>query len=311
MTDSNFRSGFVSLVGRPNVGKSTLLNQLAGMRLAITSPKPQTTRSVIRAIIDDDNSQIIFLDTPGMHAARNKLGSLMVTAIETAMADTDIIVIMVDAMAATGKKAISGIPRQEADLIAKAVRNKKPLLLLLNKVDHVSKEKLLPLIDTYNRAADFRAIIPLSARTGEGLDVLLTEIRSILPPGPRLFPPDTLTDQTERALSAELIREQILHLTHEEIPHGTAVEIEQFEEETDDGQIRQKAHISAVIYCTKDSHKGIIIGKKGQMLKKIGTEARLKIEEMLGCPVYLELFVKVREDWQNRTGILRNLGMID
>lgn len=307
---NSFCSGFVSLVGRPNVGKSTLLNQLAGMRLAITSPKPQTTRNVIRGIIDSAESQIIFLDTPGMHEAKNRLGSMMVSAIESSMADTDIIVLMVDAKAATAANAYAGIPRMEAELIVKARKFNKPLLLVLNKVDQVVKEKLLPLIELYKDAADFQAIIPLSARTGEGMESFLGEVRRILPPGPRLFPPDTLTDQTERDLAAEIIRERILHLTHQEIPHGTAVEIEQFREEVDPEQ-RKMVQINAVIYCIKPTHKGIIIGRGGQMLKKIGTEARLQIEEMLGCPVYLELFVKVREDWQNRIGILRNLGLTE
>lgn len=311
MSLNNFHSGFVSLIGRPNVGKSTLLNQIAGLRLAITSPKPQTTRNIIRGIIDEKDSQIIFLDTPGIHQAKNRLGSIMAAAIEAAMSDTDIITIMIDAMAAAAPKAYPGIPRLESDLIRKARNYNKPLILLFNKVDRVAKEKLLPLLDLYKDAADFKAMIPISARTGEGVDAFLDEIRHILPEGPPLFPPDTITDQTERVLAGELVREQILHLTHEEIPHGTAVEIEEFEEIITDESKREKVHISAVIYCIRPSHKGILIGKGGQMLKTIGTEARKKIEEMLGCPVYLELFVKVRDDWQNRIGILRNLGLAD
>ncbi|MGI6327217.1 MAG: GTPase Era [Saccharofermentanales bacterium] len=316
MSEQIIRSGFVSLIGRPNVGKSTLLNKLVGVRLAITSPKPQTTRQVVRGIIDDENSQIIFLDTPGFHAPRTRLGEYMVQAATTALADGDIALLLVDAEKATGERAYPGIPSIEADIMQKADNMNKKVILVLNKVDRVVKEALLPLMALYASAFDFAAIVPISAKTGDGLDRLISEIRQLLPEGPRYYPVDSLTDQTERGLCAELIREQVLLLTSEEIPYGVAVEIESFTALADDNEPqrddavteRNLVRIGAVIYCNKDSHKGILIGNRGSMLKNIGSRARGQIEAMLGCPCYLELHVKVREDWRNRRGILRNLG---
>ena len=315
MSEQTIHSGFVSLIGRPNVGKSTLLNKLVGVRLAITSPKPQTTRQVVRGIIDDENSQIIFLDTPGFHAPRTRLGEYMVQAATTALADGDIALLLVDAEKATGERAFPGIPSIEANILQKAGNMNKKVILVLNKVDRVVKEALLPLMALYASAFNFAAIVPISAKTGDGLDRLISEIRRLLPEGPRYYPVDSLTDQTERDLCAELIREQILLLTSEEIPYGAAVEIESFtaladdEPQSDYGVTeRELVRISAVIYCNKDSHKGILIGNRGSMLKNIGSRARGQIEAMLGCPCYLELHVKVREDWRNRRGILRNLG---
>jgi GTPase len=314
MSETILHSGFVSLIGRPNSGKSTLLNQLAGVRLAITSPKAQTTRHVVRAIIDGEDSQIIFLDTPGLHKPRNRLGVYMMAAAGAALADGDIILLLVDAEAAVNAAAKTGprVPQLEADILAKAGERGKPVILLLNKVDLVVKEALLPLLAVYSQAFPFSALIPIAAKTGDGLADLLAEIRRLLPEGPRYYPADSLTDQTERSLAAELIREQILFLTSEEIPHGTAVEIEAFEELAGDepasAEDRERVRITASIYCDKESHKGILIGRQGSMLKKIGTAAREQIEEMLDCPCYLDLHVKVREDWRNRQGILRNLG---
>lgn len=314
-TEKNFRSGFVSLIGRPNVGKSTLLNKLAGIRLAITSPKAQTTRQVIRAVLDEADSQVIFLDTPGLHKPKTRLGEFMMASAATALSDGDIILLLVDAEAATGPRAIKGVPSIEAEILERAGRFDKPVILVLNKVDRVIKENLLPVIAAYAAAFKFAAIVPVSARTGDGISELVKVIRSLLPEGPRYYPLDSLTDQTERSLCAELVREQILLLTSEEIPHGTAVEVESFEEfagdvplEEAEGAERDFARISAVIYCDKDTHKGILIGKQGSMLKKIGSGARKQIEDMLGCPCYLELHVIVREDWRNRRGILKNLG---
>lgn len=314
MSETSFRSGFISLIGRPNVGKSTLLNKIAGIRLAITSPKPQTTRHVVRAVLDDENSQMIFLDTPGLHNPRTKLGEYMMVVATTALADGDIILLLIDADAATKSRLGARVPPIEADILEKAARQQKPVILVLNKVDKVTKENLLPLMASYAAKFDFAALIPVSARTGDGIDILTAAIRRLLPEGPRYYPIDSVTDQTERSLCAELIREQILLLTSEEIPHGTAVEIESFEEMNADEQPTANAEdrtlvrIGAVIYCDKDSHKGILIGHQGSMLKQIGTGARLQIEELLDCRCYLELHVKVREDWRNRTGILRNLG---
>jgi GTPase len=315
MSEQTFRSGFVSLIGRPNVGKSTLLNQLAGIRLAITSPKAQTTRQVVRAVLDDDNSQVIFLDTPGFHKPRTKLGEYMMASAATALSDGDIILLLIDAEAAAGSKTANSVPSIERDILQRATWQEKPVILVLNKVDKMTKEDLLPLIAAYSAAFNFAALIPVSAKTGDGVEALVKVIRSLLPEGPRYYPVDSVTDQTERMLCAELIREQILFLTSEEIPHGTAVDIESFDEYVGDDPItdetaddRDFVRISAVIYCDKDTHKGILIGHQGSVLKKIGTNARVQIEQLLGCKSYLELHIIVREDWRNRRGILRNLG---
>lgn len=323
MNEQEFRSGFVSLIGRPNVGKSTLLNRLAGIRLAITSPKAQTTRQVVRAVLDDESSQIIFLDTPGLHKPRTRLGEYMMHVATKALADGDVILLLIDAEAAAGSKSGPGVPHIEAGILEKAAHFNKPVILIMNKVDKIAKEALLPLLQAYGAAYDFAALIPVSARTGDGTEELIAIIKKLLPVGPRYFPIDSVTDQTERDLAAEMVREQILLLTSEEIPHGTAVEIESFEEMADgvvlgddhealtlgvSGAVRDLVRISAVIYCDKDSHKGILIGHQGGMLKRIGSGARQQIELMLDCHTYLELHVKVREDWRNRSGILRNLG---
>ncbi len=301
-TEKVFHSGFVSLIGRPNVGKSTLLNQLAGQRLAITSPKPQTTRQVIRAVVDDADSQIVFVDTPGLHQPKSKLGQWMADAARLALAETDIVLLLIEA----------GFSPRVLDIESKVLSQLrgrgKPVILVINKVDVNEKEVLLPLIAAFSTAFDFDAIIPVSAKTGDGIDVLLAEIRKRLPEGPRYFPEDSLTDQTERMIAAELIREQILRKTHEEIPHGTAVAIEAFTETFDESGERTHVTIEASIVCERDTHKGILIGNKGSMLTAIGSGARQEIEAMLDCPVYLDLFVRVREDWRNRQSILNDLG---
>ena len=304
---ADFHSGLVVLTGRPNTGKSTLLNRYAGMHLAITSPKPQTTRQVIRAIIDDETSQIIFLDTPGLLSPRSKLDRFMDVSTAAALSDADVVVLMIDAAAATEKDRGPRVPPLERQWLEKAGTMNKPIILVMNKVDKVTKEALLPLMAVYAKVFPFHAIIPISASSGDGTTILFDEIRKLLPAGPRYYPIDSLTDQSEKTLVAELIREQVLLQTHEEIPHGVAVEIESFEE-LPDADARDLVRIQAAIYCEKDSHKGILIGKQGSMLKKIGTYARKSIEEMTGCPCYLELFVKVREDWRNRQEILRDLG---
>lgn len=303
-TNIPFRSGFVSLIGRPNVGKSTLLNQLSGSRLAITSPKPQTTRHVIRAIHDDADAQIVFLDTPGMHQPKNKLGSYMVSSARQAMADADVVLLLIEA----GFEPRAGL--MEKKLLEIATQYKKPVILVVNKSDAAPKENMLPLIAVFDKTFPFAAIVPISAKTGDGVELLIDEIKKILPEGPRYFPEDSYTDQTERVLAAELIREQVLRFVHEELPHGTAVAIESFEEFHDPEKEQERKHVSihAAIYCDKATHKGMIIGKQGQKLKMIGSAARVEIEAMLGCSCYLEIFVKVREDWRNRTGILHDLG---
>lgn len=304
MEDTSFRSGFVTLIGRPNVGKSTLLNHISGARLAITSPKPQTTRNVIRAVYDDDSAQIVFLDTPGMHQPKTRLGDYMVSSAKQAMAETDVVLLLIEA----GFEPRVGL--LEKKILEMASQFKKQVILVINKVDIAVKEGMLPLLEAFANTYPFAAMIPVSAKTGDGVDVLVAEIKKLLPEGPRYFPEDSYTDQTERMLTAELIREQILRLTHEEIPHGTAVAIESFEEIFDENDPEERKHVSinAAILCERSTHKGIIIGHQGQKIKDIGSAARKQIEEMLGCSCYLQLFVKVREDWRNRKGILNDLG---
>ncbi|MBP7401401.1 MAG: GTPase Era [Clostridia bacterium] len=299
------RSGFVAILGRPNAGKSTLLNRLSDMHLAIVSPKPQTTRHTIRCIVDDDDSQLVFIDTPGLHKPSNRLGTMMQESAWKALSDSDAVLLMVDAER-PGPSAL------EKETVSRCVSTETPLFVALNKADKIAKPLLLPIIRDYAALQGIQAIIPISARTGDGVDILLQELRKAMPAGPRFFPRDMLTDQTERVLCAELIREQVLRSLDEEVPHGIGVLIERFEEFLEgepaaDGE-RDRISIGAVLYCEKDSHKGILIGKGGSMLKKIGTEARARIEEMTDCPVYLELLVKVREDWRNRKGILTDLG---
>ncbi len=306
--DTGFVSGYAAIVGRPNVGKSTLLNHLAQMRLAIVSPKPQTTRHTIRYIHDDGTSQIIFTDTPGMHTPRSRLGEKMMEQAVRAIKDADVVLLIVDA----GNPAPSDTERNCCEVCAKW---KKPILLLLNKCDKVQKEKLLPVIARYSDFYAFDEIIPISALQKDGIGLLLEQIRKRLPEGPRFYPEDSLTDQTEKDIAAELIREQILKWTSEEIPHGTAVEIEKFTEKTgaddsagEEGSPRSLAVISAVIYCERDSHKRILIGNKGEMIRRIGIGARENIEALLQCKVHLELFVKVRKDWRNDPAALADLG---
>lgn len=309
-----FRSGFISLVGRPNSGKSTLLNYLSGARLAIVSRKAQTTRHVIRSIVNTPEAQMIFVDTPGMHKPSTQLGRNMMKDTWSSFKDSDIVLLMVDGL----KGNITTIERS---VIKKAEEEEIPVFLAINKVDDMSKEDILPIIARYSEFYPFKAIIPISARTGDGVEELTRQMLACLPEGPRYFPEDSFTDQSERTLSAELIREQILNYTHDEIPHGTAVKIDEFQEifndksegagsgdDGEDGYDRKLIRILATIYCEKDSHKSIIIGKKGATLKRIGTAARRQIEAMTDCKVYLELFVKVRKDWQNKDSILSTLG---
>ncbi|MGI6297959.1 MAG: GTPase Era [Saccharofermentanales bacterium] len=306
----DFRSGFVAITGRPNAGKSTLINQLASMDLAITSPKPQTTRTTIRAVINKPNGQIILVDTPGLLRPQDKLGKVMADAIARTVDDADIVLLLVDAEAEQRRRGRSA---PEMELLTRLKDKEKEIILVLNKVDLIAKELLLPLIARWSERYPFAAIIPVSARNGDGIQVLENELLTRLPVGPRYFPEDSITDQTERSLAAELIREQILRHTHQEIPHGTAVIINSFEEEYEEETVEPRRtfiHIDASILTEKDTHKGILIGKGGSMLKAIGTDARLQIEKMVGCKVYLELHVKVREDWQNRSGILRDIGYL-
>ncbi len=298
--DKNFKSGFVALIGRPNVGKSTLMNRLIGQKIAITSNKPQTTRNRIQTVYTDDNGQIIFLDTPGIHKAKNKLGEYMVSVAESTLKSVDLIVWLVEA-----SDFIGAGERHIAEQLGKV---DTPVILVINKIDKVRKDEILVFIDAYKDICDFAEIIPMSALTGENTEVLIPELFKYLEEGPMFYDEDTVTDQPERQIAAELIREKALRKLDDEIPHGIAVAIEIMKERKDRSGI---VDIEATIICERDSHKGIIIGKKGQMLKTIGTEARKDIEAMLGTKVNLQLWVKVKKDWRNSDYLVKNFGYRD
>lgn len=292
-----FKSGFAAIVGMPNVGKSTLLNTIAGQKIAIISEKPQTTRNKILAIHTTDTEQIVFTDTPGIHKPKNRLGEYMVNAANESMRDMDVLLFVVDATAP--------IHEMERKIAKDIEKSGVPCILVLNKVDKVRKDGLLPLIADYSNLHSFEAIVPISAQTGDGVDVLLNEIRSYLVEGPKFYDDDMVTDQPEKQISAEIIREKMLWLLDKEVPHGIAIEIEKMREK------KNITEIYASIYCEKGSHKGIIIGKNGEMLKKIGTLAREDIEKMLDKKVYLELWVKVKPDWRNNNHLIKNFGYDD
>lgn len=291
-------SGFVTVVGRPNVGKSTLINCLTGEKIAITSPKPQTTRSNLRAIITEDFYQIIFVDTPGIHVPKNKLGEYMTQAAHGTLSEVDAVIFVCDA---TEKTIL------QADLkIVDSLRPlQKPVYLVLNKTDAVAKEILLEKIAILSEKMHFTEIIPISAKTGDGVDLLKQLLIRVLPKGPAYFPEDIVTDTSVRELCREIIREKILMFTSEEVPHGVGVEIIRYEEPKHQNGITV---IDANIYCEKETHKGILIGKQGAMLKKIGTAARREAEKLVGTQLNLRLWVKVREDWRNNPGMLKELG---
>jgi len=298
-------SGFVAIIGKPNVGKSTLINQISGMKLSIISSKPQTTRNNVRAIVNRENAQIIFVDTPGLHKPQNELSRYMVDSCVRAAQYADLIVLMADAR-------FSKPSEQDRAIAGRFGRLNKPVILLINKADCVVKESLLPLIQEYSKIFEFQAIIPVSARSGDGVAHFIEEVIRSLPPGPRLYPESDFTDQSERTLASELIREQILHYTNQEVPHGTAVLVDQFEEvpavDSAEDYDRELIRIFASIICERKSHKAIILGRDGQMIKRIGTAARRNIERMTGCKVYLELHVKVRPDWKNAIPHLNEFG---
>jgi len=290
----NFKSGFVSVVGRPNTGKSTLINRIVQQKVAIVSNKPQTTRNRITAIYKDEQSQIIFIDTPGIHAPKNKLGGVMVKSAYSSMEDMDAIIFMVDA-------SRDIIDRNITD----ALNNKKtPVILVINKIDLIKKENILSIIDKLTPLCLFDSVIPISAQNGDGVDILIETVKKLLPDGPEYFPDDMVTDQPERQIIAEIIREKALRHLSDEIPHGVAVEIEAVKSERG-GEFNK---VNAVIYVEKSSHKMIIIGKNGAMLKKIGTSARMDIERLLGGRVYLELWVRVKNDWRNSDYMIKNFG---
>ena len=290
----DFRSGFVTLIGRPNVGKSTLMNYLVGQKIAITSKKPQTTRNRIQTVLTTEEGQIIFVDTPGIHKAKNKLGEYMVNVARQTLNEVDVILWLVEPATFIGAG--------EQHIIQQLKKVNTPVILVINKIDSVKKEEILPAIAAYKDKLDFAEIVPVSARSGENTDELLKTVMQYMPYGPLYYDEDTVTDQPERQIVAELIREKALHCLEDEIPHGIAVTIESMKKK---GKI---THIDATIICERDSHKGIIIGKQGNMLKKIGSTARYEIEKMLDCQVNLKLWVKVKKDWRDSDYLIKNFG---
>jgi GTP-binding protein Era len=299
MQNQQTKSGFVALVGRPNVGKSTLLNYLVGQKVAIMSNKPQTTRNRIQGVYTTEEGQIIFLDTPGIHKPHHKLGDYMVrTAINT-LQEVDVVCLLVDATESKGTG--------DQFVIDQLRKVKTPVFLLINKLDAIPKEKLLEIIESYKDTYPFQEIIPISALKGDNVERLRNLIFEHLPEGPLYYPADQVTDHPERFIAAELIREKVLHLTREEVPHSVAVEVEQMEYREE----KDMLVIHAVIYTERTSQKGILIGKNGEMLKEIGKRARFDIERLFGSKTYLELWIKVKEDWRNRDVMLRNFGFSD
>ena len=289
-----FRSGFISFVGCPNVGKSTLLNALVGEKISIVSPKPQTTRNVIQGVITRDDYQMVLLDTPGIHTPQNRLGEYMMKVADTAFAEVDAIVVICD--------GTIGIGKRDRELLER-VKQRGRVVLVINKIDAMAHDALAPMIKSMESEKWIDHIVPLSAKTGDGVAILEEILQEYLPEGPQYFPEEMMTDQPERLLIAELIREKALALLREEVPHGIGVGVDRMQER-EDGVLE----IFATIYCEKASHKGIIIGKNGAMLKEIGRRARKDIEHLLATRVYLEVWVKIKEDWRNRTSVIRELG---
>ena len=291
--NNKYKSGFVTLIGRPNVGKSTLMNYLIGQKIAITSKKPQTTRNRIQTVLTREDGQIIFVDTPGIHKAKNKLGEYMVNVAERTLNEVDVVLWLVEP---------TFIGAGEQHIASQLKKVKTPVVLVINKTDSVKKEDIFPAIAAYKDVYDFADIVPVSARSGDNTEELLKVVMKYLPYGPQFYDEDTITDQPERQIVAELIREKALHSLNEEIPHGIAVAIDQMKKR---GKVM---HIDATIICERDSHKGIIIGKQGNMLKKIGSTARYEIEKMLDCQVNLKLWVKVKKDWRDSEFLMKNFG---
>ena len=295
-TNANFKSGFVTLIGRPNVGKSTLMNRLIGQKIAITSNKPQTTRNRIQTVYTDERGQIVFLDTPGIHKAKNKLGEYMVNVAERTLKEVDVVLWLVEPTTFIGAG--------EQHIAAQLKTIKTPIVLVINKVDTVKKEEILKFIDAYKDICEFADIVPVSALKGQNTDTVLEVIYKYLPYGPAFYDEDTVTDQPQRQIVAEMIREKALRSLDEEIPHGIAVTIEKMKERPG-GKV---VDIEATIVCKRDSHKGIIIGKGGAMLKKIGSAARFEIERMMEMKVNLQIWVKVRKDWRDSDLFIKNFG---
>ncbi|MBC7765608.1 MAG: GTPase Era [Hyphomonadaceae bacterium] len=290
-----FQSGFIAIIGRPNVGKSTLLNALVGEKIAIMSDKPQTTRNKITAVLTEKDYQMIFLDTPGMHRPKSKLGEIMVSEVKSALNEVDAVLLVVE-------------PDQKYGPIEQELLNNLKgltdrIILIINKIDLVQKNGILPMINDYANLCDFHAVIPVSATNGDGVQIVKDELLKLMPIGPMYFPEDMITDQPEKKMVGEIIREKALQLLDQEVPHGVAVEIVTMKPNE-----KGLLEITANIYCEKDSHKGIIIGKQGSMLKRIGTMARMDIEKIFGNKIFLELWVKVKPDWRNSEFMLKDFG---
>lgn len=301
------KSAFITIIGRPNVGKSSLMNRILGQKVAIVSDKPQTTRTKITGILTKGDDQLVFIDTPGFHKPRNKLDKNMNKAVGDGMADVDAAVLVVEAVP---KFSIDGgLPPAESELIKELKRRRLHAVLVINKIDMLEKkEALLTLITLYTKEFDFDSVVPLSAKTGDGVDILLNELYKFSKPSPHYFGDDDITDQPERVMVAEMIREKLLRSLDKEVPHGIAVDLERFvERDTADGE--PIIEVDATIICEKESHKGIIIGKSGSMLKKIGTLARRDIEVFFGIRASVKLWVKVKEDWRNREGLIHTFGL--
>lgn len=297
MQETNFKSGFISIIGRPNVGKSTFLNRVIGQKIAIMSDKPQTTRNKVQGVLTMDDSQLIFIDTPGIHKPKHKLGEFMLKTSKNTLREVDVIMFMVNAEQKLG-------PGDQfiMDLLE---GNDTPVFLIINKIDRVHPDELLTIIDRYKEKYDFAEIVPISALEGHNVDNLLTTLKKYMPEGPQYYPADQVTDHPERFIISELIREKVLHLTREEIPHSVAVVIDKIKRDEDNPE---KIRVQATIMVERDSQKGIVIGKQGAMLKQVGTRARKDIEMLLGSKVYLELWVKVQKDWRNKSTHLRDFG---
>ena len=301
------KSAFITIIGRPNVGKSSLMNRILGQKVAIVSDKPQTTRTKITGILTKGADQLVFIDTPGFHKPRNVLDKNMNKAVGDGMADVDAAVLVVEA--APKFSLESGLPPAETELIKELRRRRLHAVLVINKIDMLEKkEALLTLITLYTKEFDFDTVVPLSAKTGDGVDILLSELYKFSKPSPHYFGDDDITDQPEKVMVAEMIREKLLRSLDKEVPHGIAVDLERFvERDTADGE--PIVEVEATIICEKESHKGIIIGKGGAMLKKIGTLARRDIEEFFGIRASVKLWVKVKEDWRNREGLIHTFGL--
>ena len=295
MNRKGYKSGFVSIIGRPNVGKSTFLNRIIGQKIAIMSDKPQTTRNKIQGVYTENDSQVIFIDTPGIHKPKHKLGDFMVKMAQTTLKEVDIVLFMVN--------AVEGFGRGEEFIIEKLKETKQPVFLVINKIDQVHPEQLLELIDQYRKLHDFAEIVPISALDGNNVEALIGTIKKYLPEGPQYYPDNQVTDHPERFIISELIREKVLHLTREEVPHSVAVVIDAIQKR-EGGAV----YINATIVVERPSQKGIIIGKQGKMLKEVGKRARFDIEALLGSKVFLEVWVKVQKDWRNKMSQLRDLG---